>query len=173
MALHDPRYIIRGYDPLTYGGEEYIKDEDVVRPFNYKFSQKIDLTNNWKQKNTGDAQTYGTCDVCFDSGPIWQTCRFCGTPQFYATFSFGMAELDSITLSESLERGLRRQRTNRTCIWHRAPIKYVSIKFLQTAVGKNRELSEVDRTRIFDQVMDMLPYDPKFYLPDRVGNTNM
>jgi len=164
----EERYILRGYDPETYGSE-YIKDEDVVRPSNHKFSRRIDWTNKWLWKSTADHETYGTCDKCFDSGPVWQTCQYCGKGQLYVVFFLGNSQLDSITLSESLERGLRRQKANRTCIWRRACSKHVDVSFLQQAVGRNRQLSEEDRTRIFDQVMGMLPYDER----TRVPGTNM
>ena len=159
------QYIIPGYDPLTYGAE-YIKDEDVVRPSNHKFSRNVDFTN---KGSMADHETYGTCDECFDGGPVWSQCRFCGKGNVYTIFSFGLSRLDSITLSESLERDFCPQRANRTCVWQRAPLRFVNIKFLQTAVGKNRLLKEVDRTRIFNQLMDMLPFDKR----QLVANTNM
>jgi len=168
MLSEEEKYIIRGYNLETYGAE-YIKDEDVVRPSNHKFSRQIDWTENWLWKSMADHETYGTCDECFDSGPVWEVCRYCGKGQLYVVFCFGGYQLDSISLSERLERGLWRQRADRTCLWSRAPTKYVDVSFLQQAVGHNRVLSEEQRARVFNEVMDMLPYDER----TRVRGTNI
>ena len=164
--LNDPIYIIRGYDPETYGSE-YIKDEDVVRPPNHKFTKRIDWTNKWTWKSMAGHATYGTCSTCFDSGPVWQTCHQCGVGEghLYIVFCYGRHQLDSITLSESLERGLQRQRADRTCIWTGGVEQFVDIGYLQTAVGRNRLLTEEHRAEIFNKVYRMLPFDERSTLP--------
>ena len=160
IKTNPSRYIIRGYNPQTYG-QEYIKEEDVVRPSNHRYTRERDITNNWTQKSRAGHATYGTCDECFDSGPVLKTCRYCGRGQVYLIFRFGNVELDSIELSERLERDLLFQRADRTCEWTNPAVKYVDVQFLQNAVGHNRDLTEERRSMIFNEVMDMLPPDSR------------
>ena len=132
-------------------------------------SRRIDVAKNWQHKSMSNHQTYGTCDKCFDSGPVWESCRYCGESETYVVFLFGTHEMDSITLSERLERGLWRQRADRTAVWHQGWYRHIDVNFLQTAVGRNRVLTEENRTRIFNQVMNMLPVDKR----SRVAGTNI
>lgn len=159
-AFAEQRYIIRGYDPLTYG-ETYIKDEDVVRPWNHKYTTERDREIDWLSKSVVGHATYGTCLQCFDSGPVNEKCRFCGYGHIYKIFRFGETELDSITLAHRLERGLVFQKADRKFDWICYGYSYVRVEELQKAVGYDRELTEQRRSIIFDRVMDMLPPDPR------------
>jgi hypothetical protein len=106
------QWIIRDFHPFHYI-LEYIKDEDVVRPSNHQYTTKEDRVergyNNWLYKSNAGHQTYGTCDICFDSGPVMTICRKCKHDQVYQVFQFGEVELDSTTLANILERGLKVQ----------------------------------------------------------------
>jgi hypothetical protein len=154
------RYIIRDYHPFTYM-EEYIKDEDVVRPLNHCYTTDRDMEENWLKKSMANHQTYGTCARCFLTGPVNIKCRDCGAGFIYEIFKFGEMELDSITLAESLEREIIRQKADQEFDWKEPGIKYVSVEYLQVAVGYNRELTEERREVIFNTVHDMLPPDER------------
>ena len=157
---HAERYIIRGYNPSTYG-DTFIKDEDIVRPFNHRYTQAVDYANNWLVRSMAKRQTYGTCFKCFDAGPNYQQCRKCGYEESYLTFCFGFLELDSMMLAHCLERDLFFQRADRK-FENFTPRKHqVDVKTLQMAVGQDRELTERRREVIFNQVMDMLPFDER------------
>ena len=144
---------------------EYIKDEDVVRPSNHRYIRKEDRLergfNNWFYKSKAGHQTYGTCDICFDSGPVVTECRNCKQDQVYQVFQLGEVELDSTTLAKVLERGLKVQYAHQEYDWEQPETRPVTVKFLQVAVGYDRILTEPKREEIFNNLYDMLPLDPR------------
>jgi hypothetical protein len=128
MSRQQPRYpyqnvdrprlrcVINGYSPISYHSE-YIKDEDVVRPPNHKYTTREDRVtrgyNNWLYKSIAHHQTYSTCEISFDSGPVMTKCSTCKNDNHvYQVFKFGGAELDSGTLSLVLDRGLKKQKAH-------------------------------------------------------------
>ena len=154
----EPSYIIRGYNPHTYGCFS-IKAEDVVRPFTFKYTQEVARDYNWNERSMVGHATYGTCVECFMSGPVWHTCHTCGEDQVYTLLFFGHEMLDSVTLSNRLELGHLVAKANRTFNWTQPAITFVNIEWLQAAVGHNRTHTKENRNRIFNKVMDMLPPD--------------
>ena len=170
FAYHQPvlqRYIIRDYSFISYPSE-YILDEDVVRPWNKRYTTEMDKTTrvgHWLHKSVASHQTYGTCDICFESGPVMCPCRHCKTTgredQVYQVFSFGPVELDSTTLAHILERELVKQKGDRMFDWDPPTNRAVTVKFLQVAVGYHRILTEEKRENMFNQLYDMLPEDPR------------
>jgi hypothetical protein len=114
--------------------KEYIKDEDVVRPGNHCYSIKKDTEENWLRMSRANHQSYGTCAQYFLSGPVNFKCRDCGVGFIYEIFKFGETELDSITLAESLEREIIRQKADQEFDWKEPDIKFVSVEYLQVAV---------------------------------------
>jgi hypothetical protein len=154
-----PQYIIRDYNPTTYGAT-FIKEEDVVRPWNRKYSQQDrDQADNWTWRNMAARQTYGTCPQCFQGGPLYDTCNKCGYGHLYWTITFGDHELDSITLANNLERNLVFQRSDKKFVWETPHPHPMDVSDLQLGVGYMRDLTEKRRDVIFRQLMDILPYD--------------
>jgi hypothetical protein len=60
-----------------------------------------------------------------------------------------------------LDRELIRQKADQEFNWEVPAIKFVSVEYLQVAVGYARELTEADRELIFNNVHDMLPPDER------------
>jgi hypothetical protein len=165
--LPSPKYIIRDYEPSTYHSE-FIKDEDVARPSNHKYTTVNDRffpgKNHWLYSSMATHQTYGTCDRCFVGGPVMAQCQNCWRDnhhQRFEVFMLGDVELDSVTLAKSLGRRLVPQRADREFDWNPPGARCVTVQFLQTAVGFNRNLSEPEREVIFNNVYEMLPPDPR------------
>ena len=166
VANSPPRYIVRDYSPLSYFSE-YIKDEDVVRPFNQMYTTENDMVtevNHWCHKSMAGHQTYGTCDICFDSGPLMEECHHCSSHiggsrigRVYKVFLFGGVELDSICLAYRLDRELYRQKADREFDWEQPETATVTRDDLASAVVHYRLLSEARKKEIIGRVFEMLP----------------
>jgi hypothetical protein len=87
-----------------------IREEDVVRPKNHKYS--VPDTNNrhgnWRKLSTAECPTYGTCEFCWKSGPTGKFCNECERspdklkPR-YKFVRFDVEKiLDSVTLAKLL-----------------------------------------------------------------------
>jgi hypothetical protein len=66
------------YDVVNYtnyqAGED-IRDEDVVRPCNHRYSINGSVERwTWALKNRSSTLTYGSCTKCFKAGPNGQVC---------------------------------------------------------------------------------------------------
>jgi hypothetical protein len=113
------RYIVRDYcrkypdDP----GDEDIHDEDVVRPPNHKWATREEM-RTVKFKSIVGFNTYGTCGVCWSSGPVFKTCIQCDNDK-YQIVSHGKYDMDSQTIAILLNKRHEIAKANRTQNWTR------------------------------------------------------
>ena len=99
------RYIIRDYCKRYPDdrGDDKIRDEDVIRPYNYKYTTGTDEQTEWRKKRDVAIPTYGTCATCYSSGPAFKRCKFCGLDK-YKTLVRGKAILDSQTIGKRFNK---------------------------------------------------------------------
>ena len=69
-----PIMINRNYTPDQRGQD--IRDEDVLRPSNHKWTGPGEI-NNMRVRSTDRCPTYGSCLKCFRSGPYGRLCNNC------------------------------------------------------------------------------------------------
>ena len=68
-------YIVRGYSEDQRTKNNDIQERDVVRPSNHRWCKRGGAeTEAWKQKSTQRCPTYGSCGLCFRSGPVGKVC---------------------------------------------------------------------------------------------------
>jgi hypothetical protein len=154
------QFILRDYDPGTYG-EEYIKEEDVVRPLNHRFSRREDEEHHWLYKSVPKCPTYGTCVRCYRTGPVGNHCNSCSGDEhtaLYTVIYYKTHILDSITLSEALCNGYAIARADRIYpVGIRFPSMSVNIDWLEMAIGYDSSNTAEKRHKIYAAVIRMLP----------------
>ena len=107
FTLPPPRYIITGYDPLTYGSD-FITDEDVVQVPDHRHTT-YSTPRGW---NDGSTAGYGTCERCMMCGPVDECCHKCGKEwRYLVTFHSGQT-VDSTAIAEIYGSGHIRARAN-------------------------------------------------------------
>jgi hypothetical protein len=101
-------------------GDQNIKDEDVVRPVNLKWTDQGNP--KWRQdanrKSVVGLLTSGTCHLCTASGPAYNLCIFCSSGQ-YQTLHYGEYILDSQTVADRFGACHKTAKANRTQNWIR------------------------------------------------------
>jgi len=150
-------YIIRGYHPGTYR-QDYIKDEDIVRPPNHRLETDVDKANNWLHRSVPRCPTYGTCLRCYASGPVGLQCISCEGERkgIYTALYYQTKVLDSLTLSNWLPTGFKAARADRRYeVGTQFPSVTVGIDWLTIAVDSMGN-NEYTRKQIYGHVMDML-----------------
>ena len=80
-----------------------IRDEDVIRPYNYKYTHGTEEQKAWRKTRDVAIPTYGICAVCYSSGPAFKRCKFCGHEK-YRTLVRGKAILDSQTIGQRFNK---------------------------------------------------------------------
>jgi hypothetical protein len=151
-----PRYIIKGYDPEFYGSV-FIKDEDVVRPPNHRYTDK-DTPSNWfKEKSTARCPTYGSCQICMMSGPVDECCVKCGENVRYLVPFYGSHTMDSIYLAELIGSGHVRARANRTQAWLTTPTMNTSSDNYIMAINRQAALTEEQKKDLRGRIYRELP----------------
>jgi hypothetical protein len=71
-------YVVMNYSTDQKGRD--IKDEDIVRPLNHRYSLfGSNETHSWRRLSTAAAPTYGTCVECMRAGPLAQVCNECNS----------------------------------------------------------------------------------------------
>jgi hypothetical protein len=122
-----PHRIVVGYDDkYGQGYNGNIRDEDVVRPPNHKWTK---TNNDWKLKTTARCPTYGSCEYCFRSGPVGKRCIDYGHGDIQATYKVAVMDgyiMDSITLAEIAEKGHEQARADRMYQWLKTPTMRLS-----------------------------------------------
>ena len=69
--LPEPRFIMVGYTDKQETLINDICEEDMVRPDNHKWCvQGGEETASWKLKSTAMCPIYGSCELCYRSGPV-------------------------------------------------------------------------------------------------------
>jgi hypothetical protein len=112
------RYIVKGYckkypnDP----GDQDIHEEDVARPSNHKWAEKGN--HNWKVVSTVRIPTYGTCGICWNSGPAYKMCKECSLGE-YQVVVYNNYILDSQKIAELLGKQHETAKANRLQHWIR------------------------------------------------------
>ena len=154
-----PRYIVVGYDPEHYGNE-FIKDEDVVRPPNHMHvgfrTRKI--PKDWVSgRSTGRCPSYGSCQICFMCGPVDECCSKCGEIARYLVANYGQHTIDSITLADILGAGKIRARANRTQAWIRTPMMNFTNNNIRRALDQNTSLTPEEMRNRAEEVYNILP----------------
>jgi hypothetical protein len=100
----DPQYIIVGYDQGYYDSL-FIKDEDVVRPPNHKYTDK-NMPSDWaRKKSMAGCPTYGSCEICMMCGPVDESCIKCSGIARYRVLFSGRHIMDSIMLTGMADTG--------------------------------------------------------------------
>jgi hypothetical protein len=106
MSTYLVRYNVQDYckkypdDP----GDQ-INDQDVVRPQNLKWADQNEQ-QEWvrdKHLSTHGVPAYGTCAVCWSSGPSYETCAEC-MKSHYKPLSLWEAIPDSKTFSKKMKK---------------------------------------------------------------------
>ena len=122
-----PQYNIVGYDPETYNSE-YIRDKDVVQPRNHMdVVAATSETGFWRSKTMGRCPTYGSCKLCFRSGPASKYCIECGEDWRYKIVFNDNDILNSITLAELMRTGHKPAKANQNQAWLRMPMMNVDV----------------------------------------------
>jgi hypothetical protein len=138
-----PLRIIMGYTDDQEGKD--IRDEDVVRPSNGKYTkQGSPETNSWQHKSTGRCPTYGTCSFCFKAGPTGKKCT-CTYGNYLILFYRGHV-VDSITLGEMFEEELEVAKADRMQNWIRTPMMQLNSDCCDLAMRRkvNKENKDMD-----------------------------
>ena len=113
------RYIIRDYCKKYPNdqGDQNINEEDVARPTNHKWV-KDRLEAEEKRKTVVGFPTYGTCSICWKSGPAYKKCIKCGVVE-YQVVNFRDYILDSQKIAELLGNDHEVAKANRLQHWLR------------------------------------------------------
>jgi hypothetical protein len=112
------RYIVKGYckkypnDP----GDQDIHEEDVARPSNHKWAEV--RKHKMKVVSTVGIPTYGTCRICWNSGPAYKMCKECGLVE-YQVVVYKKYILDSQKIAELLGKQHETAKANRLQHWIR------------------------------------------------------
>jgi hypothetical protein len=123
---------------LVHPYEGPVLASDVVRPINHRFAvQAGDETATWKIKNTDRCPTYGSCDLCFKSGPVGKTCNLCGDSFRYRVVFYRYKILDSITIAEILEKGHEEALGDRTYRWCSTPVMNLNQDLVQLSLERH------------------------------------
>jgi hypothetical protein len=104
-------FVVRDYKNKYPLGDRNgpICDEDVVRPRNHKWADEEEQ-EEWRTDNylsTNAVATYGTCAVCWASGPNYFNCSGPNCIERHVPFKplrFGPYILDSQTFSEKMKK---------------------------------------------------------------------
>ena len=112
------RYIVKNYckkypnDP----GDQDIHEEDVARPSNHRWAER--QKHDMKVTSTVGIPTYGTCSLCWNSGPAYKMCKKCGLVE-YQVVVYDKYILDSQTIAELLGKQHETAKANRLQHWIR------------------------------------------------------
>ena len=69
------KYIVVGYTEQQQTRNNDIQEKDVVCPKNHRWCFKGGAeTKTWLQKSTQRCPMYGSCDLCYRSGPVGKVC---------------------------------------------------------------------------------------------------
>lgn len=100
--------IVVNYTPDQEGQD--IRDVDVIRPSNHRWCDRGgDEIKEWKCRSNVRCPTYGSCEICYKSGPVGKDCNEC--PPFtdrgpiYQILKNQKNILDSMTIAEMLNKG--------------------------------------------------------------------
>jgi hypothetical protein len=138
MDIVKPKFIVKRYSPDQQGQD--IKDEDVVRPSNYRYCYAGSPESiAWKFKSTARCPTYGSCFVCMRSGPAGKRCNACLSepPGIYTILLYRGNILDSITLAGICETGHETAKADRTFGWMRDPTKTLDMEEIAMLVQRS------------------------------------
>ncbi len=138
-----PLRIIKGYTDDQEGKD--IRDEDVVRPSNGKYTkQGSPETNSWQQKSTGRCPTYGTCSFCFKAGPTGKKCP-CTNGDYLILF-YRRYIINSITFGEMFGEELEVAKADRMQNWIRTPMMQLNSDCCDLAMRRkvNKENKDMD-----------------------------
>ena len=114
-----PRRIVVGY--TNDQEEQDIRDEDVVRPANTKWTKTASTeTHGWQMKSSARCPTYGSCDHCYKAGPAGKECK-CTHGRYKILFYRGHV-IDSITVAELIGEELEVAKADRMQAWIRTPM---------------------------------------------------
>jgi hypothetical protein len=152
-----PRYIIADYDQEYYLST-FIKDEDMVRPPNHKYTTN-ETPRNWLEKSTAQCPTYGSCKYCMKCGPVDEYCDKCGNGEegrYRIPFHKGHT-MDSITIAEIMKTGHTRARANQAQAWIRTPMRNVGSDCFALALRCNKTFTKEEQKEIRNRLYDMMP----------------
>jgi len=153
------KYILLDYDPGTYG-QEYLKDNDLVRPRNEQCVTEEDVRDNWLRKSLTNCPSYGTCVKCGAAGPVGEQCISCtyNRAGIYTVLYYQTRVLDSLTLAIRLRKPSCLVRADRTFYTGtHMPSMRVNIDWLVQKINLDKSNTQEQRDKVYSNVMDMLP----------------
>jgi hypothetical protein len=101
----------------TDPGEHDINEEDVAILLNHKWAEHA-LQTEEKLKTDVGIPTYGTCSICWNSGPVYMKCIECGAVG-YQVMHFRHYIRDSQTIAKLLGNKHKIAKANRLQHWIR------------------------------------------------------
>ena len=165
------RYIIRDYCKKYPNdqGDQNINEEDVARPTNHKWV-KDRLEAEEKRKTIVGFPTYGTCSICWKSGPAYKKCIKCGVVE-YQVVNFRDYILDSQKIAELLGNNHEVAKANRLQHWlHTETMNYRDDLFTLMLEVKHKHIKdEQERKRtIMRESRDFTTFYNKIGMPSYV-----
>ena len=122
-----------------YDGD--IREEDVVRPSNHKYATLAEA-RTFEHKSTAHCPTYGSCCMCYKSGPVGMDCD-CPRQGLYMVVFYGKGRVvDSISIAEIMGAGHQVARGNLTWGWIRTPSMGLSYDIVGLVLGRKYEQTE-------------------------------
>ena len=118
--FNPPQKIVKNYTPDQEGQD--ICPQDVVRPVNHIWA-KASKVVTWKELSRERAPTYGSCTLCFKSGPIGGPCSECNYPdKNYVVLNYDdmrghRAVLNSITMAKIFRVGHETAKADHDILW--------------------------------------------------------
>jgi hypothetical protein len=140
-------YIIRDYckkypnDP----GDQDINEEDVARPTNHKWVEGR-LEMEQRMKTVVSIPTYGTCSICWNSGPAYKQCIKCGVVE-YQVVNFKDYILDSQKIAELLGNDHEVAKANRLQHWLRTEAMRFRDDLFKMMLGRKHKHIEDEQER--------------------------
>ncbi len=159
------RYIVKNYckkypnDP----GDQDIHEEDVARPSNHRWAER--QKHDMKVTSTVGIPTYGTCSLCWNSGPAYKMCKKCGLVE-YQVVVYDKYILDSQTIAELLGKQHETAKANRLQHWIRTEALRFSTdclclmiekkdRSIEDAEGRKKKINKEfwDFLRFYDDIL--------------------
>ena len=120
-------YINTNYTPDQAGLD--IRDEDVVRPHNHRFTVRGDNeASGWKVKSRPRCPTYGNCELCYKSGPVAKMCNDCGRSDTTHGYIYKIQKAndviyDAMAIAAIFHKGHETAKADRIYFWTRDPVQ--------------------------------------------------
>jgi hypothetical protein len=160
--------VIVNYTPDQKGQD--IRPQDIVRPINRKWATLDEMRRCWGQLTNAGAPTYGSCTLCFRSGPIGRPCNQCNYPNtFYIALNYTnqlktWVTLDSVTMSEIFHAGHETAKADRDILWLRTPSENFTMQILHGRLhrmydnkeGEDAAANTAEKKRILREITAMI-----------------